>query len=242
MPAAPTPPLGEVIRLLEEQRSTLIAAATGTAIQSIDDEYVQRRRILAPALLRLGVDDPFPWRDLWQWYGFYKTDYPTYQSRRDLVYERSDPIIYELERRQTVGLDDWSTPTASWADLERRLDGLKAEFETATTLDDLQDVGRRSREILIDAANVAFHEWMVPEGDAVPGPSDAKKRIDYFLGEIAPGETNEALRRVVRATQDLNNAVTHSGSTTRAKAYAAAQATVFVVRTLQHLWDEWEPF
>ena len=229
----PLPSLDELISLLEQQRSLLIDVATGTGIQQVNNEYSARRRVLAPALLRLGVEDPFPWRDLWKWYGFYKDDYPTYQSRRDLVYERSDPVLHEFERRQQSGLEDWANPAASWSDLEHRLDGLKAEFDGAVTLDDLQDVGRRSREILIDAANVAFHDWMLPEGAEMPARNDAKRRIDYFLDQLALGDTNKDLRRVIRASYDLNNTVTHSGSITKANALAAAQATILVVRTLQ---------
>jgi hypothetical protein len=236
------PSIPEMIELLEQQRSLLIDVATGKAIPAVNDEYTQRRRLLAPALLRLGVEDPFPWRDLWQWYGFYKDEYPTYQSRRDLVHARSDQLLNELEVRQSSDLSDWENPAESWEVIETRLDGLKVEFDGAKTLDDLQDVGRRSREILIDAANVAFHQWMLPKGVDLPSRNDAKRRIDYFLAEIAPGDSYEALRKVVRASHDLNNTVTHSASVTRANAFAAAQATILVVRTLQHLWNEWEPF
>jgi hypothetical protein len=235
------PPLEEIVSLLEQQRALLIDAATGTSIQNIDDEYVGRRKVLAPALMRIGVEDPFPWRDLWQWYGFYKDAYPTYQSRRELVYERSDPVLHELERRQSRGLEDWATPASSWSDLEHRLDELKPRYDTASSLDDLQDVGRRSREIMIDVANLVFHEWMVSPGEAVPSRNDAKARIDYFLTLAAPGKVHEDLRRVVRAGYSLNNTVTHSGNTTQAEAFAAAQTTILVVRTLELLWDNWEP-
>jgi hypothetical protein len=103
-------------------------------------------------------------------------------------------------------------------------------------------VGRRSREILIDAANLVFHDWMVQPGGEVPSPNDAKARIDGFLDQAAAGKAREDLRRVLRASHTLNNTVTHSNHTTRAETFAAAQATVLMVRTLQLLWDDWEPF
>lgn len=236
------PSLTELIKLLEQQRYLLIRVATGTPIQNVNDEYIDRRRRITPALTRLGIEEPFPWRDLWQWYGFYKDNYPTYQSRRDLVYERSDPILYKLERRTTSGVQDWANPASSWSDLEHRLDGLKAEYDSASTQDDFQDVGRRSREILIDAANLVFHDWMTISGEDVPSRSDAKRRIEAFLAQAASGPAREDLRRVMRAGYSLNNTVTHSASTTRADAFAAAQSTVLIVRTLELLWQDWEPF
>lgn len=112
---------------------------------------------------------------------------------------------------------------------------MRDELNGATTHDDLQDVGRRAREIIIDAANMVFDESMVPTGQNVPCPNDAKRRIDFYLGHRVPGQSQADLRRVVRTVLDLANTVTHSDSITRVDAYATAQATVFIVRTLQEM-------
>ncbi len=234
----------ELIAALERQRAILIDVATGTAIQTLNDEYSANRRTLAPALARLGLDDPFPWRDLWAWYGYYRDEYPTYQSRRDVIHTRADPVLAQLERRLTDGVSDWGAgqDTPGWSALEVRVEGLKAELEAATTQDDLQDVGRRAREIVIDVANLIFSDWMTPEGEDVPGGTDAKRRIDFALAEMLPGESRSALRSLIRSAYTLNQAVTHSGSITRVDAFAAAQATVLLVRVLHRVWEAWEPF
>lgn len=239
--------LTDLVALLERQRTILIEVATGTAIQTHNDEYVENRRQIVAGLARLQqIDDPFPWRDLWAWYGFYKDDCPTYQSRRDLIHERADPVLNSLEQRLAGGVTDWggSVDDASggWSDLEIRVDGLKGELDSAVTHDDLQDVGRRSREIIIDLANLLFDDWMVPEGSEVPGRSDAKRRIEYFLAEALPGEPNSTLRGLIRAAYSLNQTVTHSNSISSVDAFAAAQATVLLVRVLRRVWDAWEPF
>lgn len=234
----------DVVAALERQRAILIDVATGIAIQTLNDEYVEVRRSLVPALTRLGLDDPFPWRDLWAWYGFYRDEHPTYQSRRDVVHARADPVLAQLERRSSQGVTDWGAARdrPGWSELEVRVEGLKAELDAATTHDDLQDVGRRSREIVIDVANLIFAEWMTPDGADMPGRSDAKRRIDYALAEMVPGESRTALRSLIRAAYTLDQAVTHSQSITRVDAFAAAQATVLLVRVLHQVWDEWEPF
>lgn len=95
---------------------------------------------------------------------------------------------------------------------------------------------------MIDVANLIFSDWMVPNGEDVPGRSDAKRRIDFALAEMLPGESRTALRSLIRAAYTLNQAVTHSGSITRVDAFAAAQATVLLMRVLHRVWDEWEPF
>jgi hypothetical protein len=111
-----------------------------------------------------------------------------------------------------------------------RLDG-------ALNRDDLQDVGRRAREILIDCAALLADPALVPAGQAPPKTGDAKAWLDLFLAAQAEGAHREDLRRLIHATRRLAQTVTH-GDVERIEAFAAAQATVLVVRTLQALSDE----
>lgn len=139
----------------------------------------------------------------------------------------------------TTALLDWTARTGgvgqAWADLEVRLAGLKAELDTAETKDDLQDAGRRCREVLIDAANAVFTDSMVPEGTPVPSMKDAKVRIDMALARLIPGPAFDELRSLVNSVWRLAQATTHSDNVTHPHAYASAQATVLLVRTLQEI-------
>jgi hypothetical protein len=230
--------LNDLIFLVERQRDLVAAVATGKSITPyLDSEYKGRRRKIRAGLQRLGIDDPFPWPDLYQWWGFCSAPRMTkYSERRAYVAEISEPVLDELERRRS-GLVDWAGGGGpeTWATLQGRLDGLRDELNRAATHDDLQDVGRRAREIIIDAANMVFDDSMVPANEPVPSPNDAKRRIDFYLNHRVPGQSQADLRRVVRTVLDLANTVTHSDSITRVDAYATAQATIFIVRTLQEM-------
>lgn len=120
----------------------------------------------------------------------------------------------------------------TWVNLDARVDGLVAELDGAITRDDLQDVGRRSREILIDCARLLADPSVVPAGQLSPKTGDAKAWLDLFLAARASGASRDGLRRLVRAAWDVAQTVTH-GDVERVDAFAAAQATVLVVRTLQ---------
>jgi hypothetical protein len=104
----------------------------------------------------------------------------------------------------------------------------------AASRDDIQEVGRRAREILIDCAQLIADPSVVPEGEPLPKAGDAKAWLELFLAARAGGSSREELRRLVRAAWDLAQKVTH-GDPGRVDAFAAAQATVLVVRTLQEL-------
>jgi hypothetical protein len=227
-----------LIALLAAQQALLISVATGgPQIDTVNAEYKRRHRALSSGLTRLGLTSPFPWRDLWEWYGRWSSgDLPSYASRRQYIRELSAPIDDELSRRlSSARLVDWGSDRQTWASLEARLDGLKKELDAATDLDDLQDVGRRAREIIIDAANLVFDISMVPDGDDPPKGSDAKRRIELFLDTRAAGTSHVELRRLIRAAWDLANSITHSSRVGRIDAFAAAQGTVVIVRCLQEI-------
>jgi hypothetical protein len=225
---------------LERQAALLTAVATGgPRIDDVKWEYQDRRRRLAEALKRRGLDYPFPWQDLWQWYGYWTTNnLGTYAARRAKIGDLVAPTTAALERQRSgLTVTDPGGGQLTWADLDGRLAGLATELGGAVSRDDLQDVGRRAREILIDCAKLLADPSIVPPGQAAPRAADAKAWLELFLAARAPGSHREELRRFIRAAWELAQTVTH-GSIERVEAFAAAQATVLVVRTMQALAGE----
>lgn len=237
---APDPDVSSLAGLLEmlnAQQSLIIAVGTGRpAIDSVNEKYEGRRRVLNAALRSMGIPPPFPWDSLWDWYGFYSANLATYAERRVHVRQLGKPARDAIEAAMAgVKVADpggLSTPT--WAALDSRLEGVLQELSTARTRDDLQDVGRRCREILIDVARTLADPSLVPDGAQAPQAANAKAWLDLFLAAHAPGRSHRELRALVPATWDLAQKVTH-GDIERVDAYAATQATVLVVRTLQQL-------
>ena len=230
-----------LIEELENQAALLITVATdGPRIDTVKGQYLRRRKLLVPVLKRRGLKYPFPWQDLWAWHGTWSGGkLPSYASRRAYIRELTDPVVEALEQQRS-GLavtDPGGSETESWADLDGRVAGLATELAQAATQDDLQDVGRRAREILIDCAKLLADPDLVPRGKEAPKAADAKAWLDLFLAAYAPGSSRDELRSLVRSTWALAQTVTHS-DLSRVGAFAAAQATVLLVRTLQRLADE----
>ncbi len=233
--------LDGLIEELETQAALLISVATGgKRIESVKGQYRRRRQRVVPALKRRGLTYPFPWQDLWAWHGYWSSGkLPTYASRRVYVRKLVDPVVEALERQRS-GLavtDPGTSAVQSWAGLDSRIAGLAAELSQAVSQDDLQDVGRRAREVLMDSARLLANPALVPAGRVAPKAGDAKAWLDLFLAEHAPGPSREELRKLVRATWDLAQKVTHA-DLGHIEAYAAAQATVLLARTLERLATE----
>jgi hypothetical protein len=202
----------------------------------VEWEYRDRRQRLVDALQRRGLGYPWPWQDLWQWYGYWTSNnMGTYAARRAAIRELVAPTIAMLEQQRSgLRVSDPGGGPMTWADLEGRVNGLVAELDGAISRDDLQDVGRRAREILIGCGQLLADPSLVPVGQDPPKAGDAKAWLDLFVAACASGGHRDALRRLIRAAWDLAQTVTH-GNIDRVEAFAAAQATVLVVRTLQAL-------
>lgn len=230
----------DLIFLVEQQRDLIAAVATGKPINDdLDALYKNRRRKIRQRLTALGLKNPFRWPDLLTWWAFCSAPrMNTYAERRLYVADLTEPLLLELEDRNKP-ITDWgpSKEGASWQELEARLEGLKVEFDRAKSLDEYQDTGRRAREILIDAANLAYDELILPSEAEQPKKGDATGLVEVILKEQLSGKSRERLRQLVRAAWNVANKVTHSRGSERIDAFAAAQATVLVVRTLQAMTE-----
>lgn len=230
----------QVIELLEDQRDLLIAVATGTAIATeLDRDYSRRRRAISSELERRRIQNPLRWPDLRQfWASVAAPAMTTYRQRREHIHGLVGPIIEKLERsRSGHALEDWGETQDGWSELDARIDSLRNELVAGEDLDDWQDVGRRAREIAIDLANLVYAPEMTPKAEPPLHGSNAKGKLEAYLQAKVPGAQNDELRKAVRASWDLANKVTH-GSIRRHHAFAAAQATVMLVRTIAVIEDE----
>ncbi|HEY3008732.1 MAG TPA: hypothetical protein VGJ63_11815 [Micromonosporaceae bacterium] len=236
-PPADTTDPDYLLDLVDKQAALIVATGTGgPSFDSVNDEYKTRRKRLRAGLRARGLEDPFPFEDLWAWYGYYSQHLPTYAQRRTYVRGLAQPVREALERlAEGVRVEDPGAPaTTTWKALEGRVRGIASELATASNLDDLQDVGRRCREVLIDVGKLLADPFLVPEGQEAPQAGNAKAWLDHFLRVHAGGRSHRELRAFVPTTWDLAQKVTH-GDIDRVDAYAAAQATVLLVRVLQQL-------
>lgn len=224
--------------LLQAQANTIVSVGTGgERIQNVDGQWQRDTRTLNANFRRLGLEPPFPWNGLWDWHGFYSQNLATYHERRTHVRELTQAALEQLDNIEARGgihdpaADDDSP---SWENLNARILGLIEEYSSARDRDGWQDVGRRSREILIDFGKLIADPSLLPDGQPAPKAGDAKAWFDLFLAKYAVGKDKAELRSTMRAVWDLAQKVTH-GDIADVDAFAAAQATVLVVRTAQKL-------
>ncbi|MFC9556032.1 hypothetical protein ACFTWF_35010 [Rhodococcus sp. NPDC056960] len=228
----------EAIQLLDSLAGVLVHVSTNNSLNPTKDDrqYKQKRLRMHRLLAALKVKDPIPYDDLGEWNGYWKMHLPKWAARKSHVRDLIAATKIDLENiRDSASL---VVPTvaasAMWGSLDGRVAELGSELARSGSTDDLQDVGRRCREILIDAAKILARPELVPVGEDVPKAADAKKWLGYYVDRFAAGSTQKELRSFIRSAWDLAQRVTH-GDIDRTETYAAAQATVLIVRVLQDL-------
>jgi hypothetical protein len=238
----PEPPralsIDEVRAELQKQAALIVDTGTGgRGFNEVDEDYRARHALLAANLRRLGVELPYPWASLWDWHGYYALELPSYQSRRADIRTRTRAALDALDAIESHGEVHDPAPdddTPSWEGVNVRVAALLTEFGGARDKDTWQDVGRRSREIIIDLGKLIADPTFVAAGVATPKLADARAWFDLFLAVRAVGSEHAELRSLMRATWDLAQKVTH-GDIGDVDAYACAQAVVLLVRTTQRL-------
>jgi hypothetical protein len=225
----------ELIREIESQRGLMMAVATGgPRIETVNPEYLARRRRIQAELDTRGLVDPIPYWDLWAWYGKWSSgDLPTYQSRREYISGLYQPL---LERVRAGGVPAagrvFEEPTG-WPRADRDLQEMRRLLEQAQTEPQFQAVGLFSREILITVAQMVFDpaRHQTPDG-VIPSATDAKRMLEAFITSELQGEPNEATRRHARAALDVANDLQHRRTATFRSAALCAEATTSVMNLI----------
>lgn len=235
-PSGATP--AELRELLQRVANMLVAVGTSKArVQDVNAEYKKLDRRLTASFKRLGLPAPFPWREMWEWYGFYRMEIDSYRGRQDHIAGLTKVALDGLNMIENTGVVHDPSPEdddPTWDRVNVRVAGLITKYSAAKTLDDWQDVGRRSREILVDLGKLLAESNLATSTTKPIKLGDAKAWFDLLLAQKSSGSSKAEFRSVMRAAWDLAQKVTH-GDIDDVDAFAAAQATVLVVRTTQKL-------
>ena len=226
----PTVTDSELISVLEQLRTTMVAVATGgPRIQDVEDNYREIYGRAAAELARRNIENPLIYASLWDWYGRWSSgDLPTYQSRRNFVRELIGPLVNELR----TGSRDERTPTG-WARVDRTVGELRDRFAAASTEEQYQAVGLLCREAIISVAQVVYDREKHPPIDGVkPSETDAKRMLDaYILVELGGGSSAES-RRHARSALELAVGLQHRRTATFRDAALCVEASTSVINVI----------
>lgn len=208
------------------QRGVMIDVATkNVLIKSVEDYYRARRKRLGRALESVGLPDPVPFDSLWDWYGHWSKELPSYRERRSYVRGLFGPTIEKVLGAEPIQPPE-RVPTG-WERVDRALQKARHRFaEARNEEEDWQGVGLLCREALISLAQAVYVAEKHPTTDGVaPSSTDAKRMLEAFIMVEVPGEANEAIRRHAKASLSLASDLVHARTADKRRAQLCLEAT-----------------
>lgn len=216
----------ELLQALDKLRSTMIAVATGgPRIDDVNARFSELYDQVDDELARRDIANPLPYRDLWEWYGRWSSDLPTWASRRTFVSDLFNPLIKQVKS----GRSEAPEPTG-WARVDRVVGRAREALASAKGEEDFQTVGLLCREILISLAQQVYDPDRHPLREAVDvSPTDFKRMIDAYVAVELAGGAYEQVRKHARTALDLALRLQHQRTATFRDAAICLQATTGIV-------------
>jgi len=225
----------ELLQQIEHQRGLMIQVATGgPRIKDVNPEYRELHERVAGALRELGIPNPNPYRDLWDWYGKWSSgDLPSYQSRREYIRGLFAPLEQQLSEGHSGAAAEVLAEPTGWPRVDRALGEARRLLAEASSEEQFQAVGLFCRETLISLAQAVYDpEKHPPTDDKTPSETDGKRMLDAYLAVELRGRENEAGRKHAKASLDLANALQHKRTATFREAALCVEATASVINII----------
>jgi len=216
-----------VIKEVELQKGLMISVATGgPRIQQVNSEYKERRLKILPILQEIGVQDPNPFGDLWNWYGKWSDgSLPSYHSRRIYIAELFQPLLDNLMLLTQRKITEYVEPTG-WVRVDRNIEKIIHLLGTAANEEDFQAVGLLCRESIISLAQAVYSPELHQSVDGInPSETDAKRMLDNYIASELAGSPNEEIRKYSKNAYQLAVFLQHKRSASFRQAALCVEAT-----------------
>ncbi|WP_417549059.1 hypothetical protein [Methylophaga sp.] len=225
----------DLVTLLEAQKSVMVSVSTGGArVEDVNTEYQSNQPEISEALRERGLDNPNPFKDLWEWYGKWSDgSLPTYQSRRAFVSNMFSTIIETIKGMKTASINPLFEEPTGWNRVDRSMGEIKLRLAQASSEEQFQGIGLLARETLISLAQAVYVSELHPSTDGtVLSKTDAKRMLEAYISYVLPGKSNENIRRHAKASLDLANDLIHRRTADFRLAALSAESTNAVVNIL----------
>lgn len=230
-------------RDLESIKDILISVSTGgPRFQEEDVRYKTLHATVKKKCKQLNIIYNNGFENLWDWYGRYKANLPTWQSRRVFITNLLAPTF------DVFNNDGLSPAIASpivelsdWDRINRTVIKIKQDSKVAKNEEDFQQIGLLCREVIISLAQTVYDPLIHGETDEkgiTIGKTDGIRMIGNYINVRLAGSSNEELRSYAKATNKLANLLTHKRDASRTDMLMSVSATMALINFIGVLEDK----
>lgn len=235
------PKENELRQNIDVVRSIMVSVATGgDRIQNVEERYQKLHTSIKSECSRLGITYNNNYNSLWDWYGKWKADFPSYKERRVFISELFAPTISGIDEVKSKGaeilvqLDDWER-------IKRTVNKIRIDSNSAQNEEDFQAVGLLCRDVIISLAQAVYNPTVHGDRDeegTLIGSSDAVRMIGNYFFIKLKGKSNKELRDYAKATNAIANQLTHKRTATRTDMLLTMSSTIALINFIGILEDK----
>ena len=231
--------MDELIEKVTFLKNTMLEVSTGiTRIQEVNDGYIETYRQVSTELRRLGIRNPNPYSELWEWYEKWSSgEMPQYKDRRSYVIAMFKELLEQLANHNNS--EELEIELEGWERIERSVGEIRLRLGEAQNEEQYQAVGLLCRETIISLSQEVYNREKHPPLDNVnPSNADSKRMLEAYIAYKLPGNDNEATRRYAKATNILANELTHKRTATKKLAKLCSSSSINLVNLIRILEED----
>lgn len=219
---------------IEYLRNVMVSVATGRQkIQEVEKEYSLIYNQVATCLKKIEVENPNPYKSLWDWYGKWRNDFHTYQGRRDYIRKMYEYVVSLFSENEDSRIVDIKIDLSDWDKIKRSIVEIKKRETQAVAEEQYQAVGMLCREVIISLAQSVYIPEKHPSLDGVEiSKTDAKRMLDAYIAVTLAGKESEELRSYAKVTNKLANVLTHKRTATKQEMLLCTSATFALINLI----------
>lgn len=233
----------DLLQKIETIKNIMISVATGgNRIPEEDNRYRSLQKDIIEKCKTLNVTYENHYIGLWDWYGKWKVDLPTYQSRREYINSLFSPLLAIFNDTQSSIDVEPIVQLNEWERLSRTIIKIKKDSISARNEEDFQSVGLLCRETIISLAQAVYNpviHGQLDETGVNIGKTDAVRMISNYLSVKLSGNSNEEMRAFAKTTNKLANMLTHRRTASKKDMMLVTSATISLINFIGILEDKY---
>lgn len=218
---------------IEIIKGIMVSVSTnGSRIQDEEIRYKSLHYQIQTNCKKLNIPYNNFFTSLWDWYGKWKVDFPTYQERRNYVKNLFEQTLVYFEESDKQEVAETLVELDNWDKIKRTVTKIKIDSHSAVNEEDFQTIGLLCRDVIISLAQAVYNPIVhgdTHEDGTKIGNADAVRMIGNYVNYTFGGGSNKELKGYAKTTNALANQLTHKRTATKKDMLLAVSSTIALI-------------
>lgn len=211
-------------------RDLLLDASTGVKrIEQVDDYYKDLYNKVDNVISKLDLENPNPFKSLWEAYNYWSSNLDTYAKRR-VYFSNIYSELLKLVNSENNDVVNIKLEYTNWDKINRTIAEIKKQYNVANTPAQFNGIGAMCRNVYDCLADTVYKkEYHTDKDSPLPNENQYKNKLLEFVTFKLDGKTNEDFRSHCKKTIDIADTLTHKKTATKQQAALTINAVITIL-------------